>query len=83
MDANMVDYTKAFVLCAAGLAMAIGSVGPSLAQGMIGRSACESIAKNPDSNAKIRMAMIISMGFVETCAIYALIIGVIIIGKVS
>ncbi|MFA5998607.1 MAG: ATP synthase F0 subunit C [Candidatus Babeliales bacterium] len=83
MDANIVDYTKAAVFVAAAIAMAIGTVGPSLAQGMIGRAACENIGKYPESNSKIRMAMIISMALVETCAIYVMIIAVIVVIKVS
>lgn len=83
MDANIVDYTKAAVFVAAAIAMAIATVGPALAQGMIGRSACEGVGKYPESNSKIRMAMIISMSFVETCAIYALLVCLMIILKVS
>jgi len=83
MDANIINYTKAAVFVAAAIAMAIGTVGPSLAQGMIGRSACESVGKYPESNSKIRMAMIISMALVETCALYVLLVSFMIITRIS
>ncbi|MCX5923993.1 MAG: ATP synthase F0 subunit C [Candidatus Dependentiae bacterium] len=83
MDANIVDYTKAIVLVAAGLAMAIGTVGPALGLGMIGRSACENVGKYPESNSKIRMMMIISLGMVEACAVYAFIISLMILKTVG
>jgi len=82
MDANISAYTQAIVLVGASIAMGIGTIGPSLAQGMIGSKACENIGKYPESYSKIRMTMIISMGLVEMCALYMLLIAIIVIGKV-
>lgn len=66
--------TKAAACIGAAIAIGIGSVGPALGQGMIGMKACENIGKYPESSGQIRTAMMISMGIVESSAIYALMI---------
>lgn len=83
MDANISEYAKAAVLVGAAIAMAIGTVGPAIAQGMIGTKACEGIGKYPESYSKIRMTMLIAMGLVETCAIYVFLLALIVISLVK
>ena len=46
---------------------------------MIGAKACENIGKYPESSGKIRMAMMIAMGIVESSSIYAFIIAIMLI----
>jgi F-type H+-transporting ATPase subunit c len=58
---------KAFV-------MAIGSIGPALAVGMIGAKAMESIGRNPEAANKILVPMLLACAFAEAIAIYALVI---------
>lgn len=82
MDANVSEYAKAAVFVGAAIAMGIGTVGPSLAQGLIGSKACENIGKYPESSSKIRMTMLISMGLVETCALYAFIVALMVINRI-
>jgi len=67
-------YVKAAAFLGAAFTMGIGTIGPALGQGFIGMKACENIGKYPDSAGKVRTAMMISMGLVETEAIYALLI---------
>ncbi len=69
-----VFYVKAAAFIGAAITMGIGTIGPSLGQGFIGMKACENIGKYPESAGKIRTAMMISMGLVETEALYALLI---------
>jgi F-type H+-transporting ATPase subunit c len=71
-------YAKAAAFLGAAIAMGIGSLGPALGQGLIGAKACENLAKAPNEEiaSKIRTAMMISMGLVETSAIYAFIIAI-------
>lgn len=83
MDANISAYAQAAAFVGAAIAMSIGTVGPAIAQGMIGAKACENVGKYPESYSKIRMTMIISMALVETCAIYVLIIAIMVITKAS
>ena len=70
---------KAAAYIAAGFAMAIGSIGPAIGQGMIGKKACEAIGKYPESTGKVRLTMILAMSFVESAAIYALVISLLLI----
>jgi F-type H+-transporting ATPase subunit c len=80
MDAvNSAIIVKAAAAFGAALVMAIGSVGPSLGQGMIGKQACESIAKYPESANNVRLTMMIAMGFTESSAVYCLIIAILLI----
>lgn len=73
------SYAKAAACIGAAIAMGLGSIGPALGQGMVGMKACENIGKYPESAGKIRTAMILAMGLVETSAIYALIVALTII----
>ena len=77
MDANYNTYAQAAAFIGAALVMGIGSIGPALGQGLVGQKACESVGKYSDSYKKVRMTMIIAMCLVETSAIYAFIIGMI------
>lgn len=69
MDGIFIAKAAAFI--GAAFAMGIGSIGPALGQGFVGKAACENIGKYPDSSAQIRTTMMIAMGLVETAAIYA------------
>jgi F-type H+-transporting ATPase subunit c len=68
------EIAKAAAFIGAAIAMGVGGMAPAYGQGLIGATACESIGKYPESASKIRLAMIIAMGFVESTAVYALII---------
>jgi F-type H+-transporting ATPase subunit c len=65
---------KAAAAIGAAIAIGLGVLGPSLAQGLIGMKACENIGKYPESSGQIRTTMILGMGLVEAAAIYALLI---------
>ena len=69
-----VFYAKAAACLGAALAVGLGVLGPSLGQGMIGSRACENIGKYPESANKIQTVMLVSMGIVETCSLWVLII---------
>ncbi len=58
----------------AALAIAIGSIAPAFAIGIIGMKAMEAIGRNPDSASKIFLPMLLGMAFAEAIAIYALVI---------
>jgi len=57
--------------------MAIGSIAPALAVGMIGTAALLGMARNPDNSNKIQIAMVIAIAFAEAIAIYALVFALI------
>lgn len=58
----------------AGIAMAIASAGCGLGQGRAAASATEGIARNPSAGAAIQTALIIGLAFIESLAIYTLLI---------
>lgn len=68
---------------AAALAIAIGSIGPSIGIGLIGSKASEAIGRNPDAASKIQTSMILAIAFAEAIAIYALVVALILIFVVA
>lgn len=71
-----VEWVKVAAYIAAGLCMGIGSLGPSIGQGFIGGKACESLGKRPEAYDQIFRMMMMSLAFVESTAIYALLIAI-------
>jgi len=57
-----------------GFAMAIASAGCGIAQSKALASACEGMARNPGAIAAIRGALILGLVFIESLALYTLII---------
>jgi len=57
--------------------MAIGTIGPAIAIGMIGAAALMAMARNPENSSRIQVAMIIAIAFAEAIAIYALVVALI------
>ncbi|MBP9715762.1 MAG: ATP synthase F0 subunit C [Candidatus Pacebacteria bacterium] len=54
--------------------IAVGSIGPAFAIGMIASRAMEAIGRNPEASGKIFVPMLIACAFAEAIAIYALVI---------
>src|SRR5512136_234081 len=64
---------------AAIIAMAIAAVGCALAQGNAIARAMEGIARQPEAAGKIQGPLLIGLGFIESLAIYVLVIALIIL----
>lgn len=62
----------------AGLAIGIGSLGPSIGIGLLAAKAMESLGRNPEAAGPIQQNMILAIAFAEAIAIYALVVAVII-----
>ena len=63
--------------CAIG--MAVAAAGCGIGQGLGLKSACEGIARNPDAAGKIQVSLILGLAFVESLAIYSLVVNLIIL----
>lgn len=63
-------------LLAVGLAASVGLLGPALGLGLIGFSALQGIARNPEASGSILTNMILIGAFTEAIGIYALIIAI-------
>lgn len=76
----MDDVTiKVAAILGGAFVMAVGTIGPALGQGLIGSKACENIGKYPQSAGDIRGMAVWGLIAVETSAIYALLISVVLI----
>lgn len=73
------DMVKVAAYIAAGLCMSIGTIGPACGLGFIGGKACESIGKRPESSGAIFKIMVMPLIFVESTAIYALLISILLL----
>jgi len=65
---------EAMKLLAAGLAGSLGLLGPALGIGLIGYSALQGLARNPEARGTIQTNMILVTAFAEAVAIYAFVI---------
>jgi F-type H+-transporting ATPase subunit c len=63
-----------WVAAAAGIAMAIAAAGCGVGQGRAAAAANEGIARNPSARASIQTALIIGLAFIESLAIYTLLV---------
>jgi F-type H+-transporting ATPase subunit c len=63
----------------AGLGMGIAAFGTGLAQGNAVRGAVEGISRNPSASGKISTTMIIGLALIESLAIYALVVALILL----
>lgn len=64
---------------AAGIGMGLGALGPGIGQGNAVRGAVEGIARNPGASGKIMTTMLVGLAMIESLAIYALVIALILL----
>jgi F-type H+-transporting ATPase subunit c len=63
----------------AGLTIAIGSIGPALAQGRAVTQALAAMAQQPDEAATIARTLFVGLAMIESLAIYCLVVAMILI----
>ena len=63
----------------AGLTVALGGYGPSRGEGQGLAQALDALARQPDEADRITRILFVGMAMVESCAIYALVIALIIL----
>lgn len=63
----------------AGLTIAIGSIGPALGEARAAAEALRAIAQQPDESDTITRTLFVAMALIESTAIYALVISLILI----
>lgn len=69
------------IAIAIALTMGLTSIGPALGQGKAARTALEGIARQPEVAGEIRINMILAFAFMESLAIYGLVIAFMLLGK--
>ncbi len=70
-----------FSMCviAAGVCMGLGAIGTGIGQGFAVKGAVEGVSRNPGASGKITTTMLIGLAMIESLAIYALVISLIIL----
>ena len=75
---DVVSVGKGLVAIGAGLAVMTGLM-TGRGEGEVAAHACDAIGKNPESEIKIRSAMIMCIALSDTCAIYGLLVAILLI----
>jgi len=76
-NSNVFYYAMAALGC--GIGMGIAALGTGIGQGIgLGR-ACEGVARNPSAAGKITTTLIIGLAMIESLAIYALVVVLVLI----
>ncbi len=63
----------------AGLTIAIGSIGPALAEGRSVATALTALAQQPDASATITRTLFVGLAMIESLAIYCFVVSMILI----
>ena len=69
---------EAAKLLGAGIAMA-GMIGPGIGIGIVVNGALQALGRNPEAGGELRTNMILGIVFCESVAIYALVVGLILL----
>ena len=83
MKAQGLASNYGLIALAAGLGLGLAALGGGLGQGRAAAAALDGIARNPGAAGPIRGSMILGLALIESLVIYALIIGFILVGKIS
>ncbi len=70
---------EAAKVIAAGLAVGLGAIGPGIGEGIVAGRALAAIGRNPEASNKIMPFMFATMAVVESTAIYALVVALLIL----
>ncbi len=76
------DYSAliaAVSIVTAGLTIAIGSIGPALAEGRAAAQALAALAQQPDASNTITRTLFVSLAMIESTAIYCFVVSMILI----
>ena len=72
------DIAKGLIAIGAGLAVMTGMM-TGIGEGFVAGTAVEAIGRNPEAEGKIRSTMILGIALSETCAIYGLLVAILLI----
>ena len=72
------DIATGLIAIGAGLAVMTGMM-TGIGEGFVAGKAVEAIGRNPEAEGKIRSTMILGIALSETCAIYGLLVAILLI----
>ena len=64
---------------AVGMAIGLAAAGGAIGMGMVGGKAADGISRQPEMEGKIRTSLMLTMVFIETAIIYALLVVILVI----
>jgi len=70
---------KLISIIAAAVAVSIGSIGPSLAEGRSVAAAMEAIARQPEAAGTLSRTLFVGLAMIETMAIYCLVVALLLL----
>jgi len=80
MEMSMTQaIVRAAALLGAGICMGLGALGPGLGEGFAAGRACEGVSRAPEHAGIITRTMLIGQAVAESCAIYALVVALLMI----
>ena len=71
--------TIGFKALAVGLAIGLAAAGGGIGMGIVGGKAADGMSRQPDMESKIRTSLMLTMVFIETAIIYALLVVILVI----
>ena len=77
MDSMTIIAVASIVV--AGLAIALGSLGPALAEGKAVATALSSLAQQPDASKTITRTLFVGLAMIESLAIYCFVVSMILL----
>jgi F-type H+-transporting ATPase subunit c len=77
--ADIAPETISMIAIATALGMGIAAFGCGIGQGLGLKAACEGTARNPEASGKITVTLLLGMAFIESLAIYALVVNLILL----
>ena len=75
----MTEWITLVSIATAGFCVAIGSIGPALGEGRALAQALDAISRQPDSADTITRTLFVGMAMVESTAIYALVVALVLL----
>ena len=69
------------IAIAAAIAISFATIGPGIGQGIAASKAMEGMARQPEASGAIRTTLILSLAFMESLAIYGLLIALMLMGQ--
>jgi F-type H+-transporting ATPase subunit c len=79
MNMDPATVIAAVSILTAGLTIAIGSIGPALAEGRAASQALQALAQQPDAANTITRTLFVSLAMIESTAIYCFVVSMILI----
>jgi len=65
----------------AGLAIGMAAIGTAIGIAMLGAKSVDAVARQPEAAPQIQRLMILGTAFIEALCLYALLIGIMLVGK--